>query len=136
MPTRGSPRFWTNASHSGPGDKLQARAGGDEPGAVEQHFTADFVGQFWTAQVALVDAVAGAIIQYTALPFFGSDTRSQSGIHHDQLFANAANLANKHGALSRRQVTVEVARENALERCVGHGQPQRVGDNGIAARQA
>lgn len=82
--------------------------GSDAPGAVKEHLTTEFGGQFGAGEIALVHPVTRAI-EDSFLPYLGFDPRAQSRVNHDQLTGYPAGLSQERAAFLRRKVAVEVA---------------------------
>src|SRR5689334_914287 len=100
-PTEVSKLSWTpggQTPRSPMACELQHRPGGDEPCALQQHFSTNFVGQFRTGQVPLVHVMAGSIVEHALLPFFRCDFSAQRRIDHDELSRDTASLG-KEGRL-------------------------------------
>ncbi|HSD01334.1 MAG TPA: sigma factor [Gaiellales bacterium] len=95
----------------------------DKPPAVMQHAAAaQLGGQRLAAEVALVHAVAGAVVQHALLPLLRVDPIVERRVDHDQLARHPPRLLHEPLALARAQVPVEVAGEDAVELAVGKRQ--------------
>ena len=68
----------------------------DEPAAVEQDLAAaELGGEALAGEEALVDGVAGAIVEDALLPLLGLDVVAQRGVDDDELRGDAARLREK-----------------------------------------
>src|SRR3954451_9729484 len=100
--------------------------GHHEPRSRMQDLGAEFPLQVRRRQVALVDTVAGGVVESALLESLGSDALPQGAVHDDQLGRHAARLGEETLALRTGQMAVEVAGQDAVEGAVGEGEVKRV----------
>ncbi len=105
------------------------RPGDDEPPAGVQDLPAEFGGEPLRGQVALEDPVPRAVVEHPLLPALGGHAGAQGGVDDDELRRDPPSLGQEVVALAVGEVTVEVAREDAVERAGGEGQCERVPDD-------
>jgi hypothetical protein len=102
---------------------------------VEHLAAAQLVGQLGATEVALVDRVAGAVIQDALLPLLGIDAVVERRVDHDQLARHSPRLGDEPLALVGQEMAVEVAGEDAVERAVGERQRDGVALDDPRVRQ-
>src|SRR5215211_1624166 len=110
--------------------------GHHEPGSRTQDLGAELALQVRGGEIALVDLVAGAVVERALLEALGRDALPEGAVQHDQLGRHAAGLGEEPLALLAGEMAVEVAGQDAVEGAVGEGQVKGVAFHDDALRQA